>query len=223
MGRVALSGGENQIVRSDLLGLVRWSVRFFALLGVLAVLVVGTPLAIWLMPPPTGSFDVPAGDTLVVLGSGTNGEFPDLDTYWRCVYAARIFHGSSFQRIVLSGGSSEEGRKPVAEVMAAYLHASGIPADKTLLETSSRSTRENALHVRKLLLEIPAGKTVLLTSDYHTKRAAAAFRRVGLPMDVVIVPYIIKLGDNPAIRPMLLWQMMLERLKFLWYWYKGWV
>ena len=222
MGRVALSGGETQIVHSALLGLVRWSVRLFALLGVLAVLVVGTPLAIWLMPPPTGSFDAPAGDTLVVLGSGTNREFPDLDTYWRCVYAARIFHGSSFQRIVLSGGPPAEGQKPVAAVMAAYLHASGIPDDKTLLETSSRSTRENALHVRRLLLTIPAGKTVLLTSDYHTQRAAAAFRRVGLPIDVVIVPYIIKLRDNPALRPMLLLEVMLERLKFLWYRYKGW-
>ncbi len=220
---MALSGGENQIVHSALLGLVRWSVRLFALLGVLAVLVVGTPLAIWLMPPPTGSFDALAGDTLVVLGSGTNGEFPDLDTYWRCVYAARIFHRSSFQRIVLSGGSSEEGGKPVAAVMAAYLHAGGIPADKMLLETSSRSTRESALHVRRLLLAIPAGKTVLLTSDYHTQRAAAAFRRVGLPIDVVIVPYIIKLRDNPALRPMLLLEVLRERLKFLWYWYKGWV
>ena len=50
MGRVALSGGENQIVHSALLGLVRWSVRLFALLGVLAVLVVPLVLRlIWLV------------------------------------------------------------------------------------------------------------------------------------------------------------------------------
>ncbi|OFW00680.1 MAG: hypothetical protein A3G20_07220 [Acidobacteria bacterium RIFCSPLOWO2_12_FULL_59_11] len=106
--------------------------------------------------------------------------------------------------------------------MADFLHATGIPADKLLLETSSRSTRENALYVRKLLLAFPADKIVLLTSDYHTQRAAAAFRRVGLPSTVVIAPYITKLDSTPTLRPWLLEQVLVERLKLLWYRYKGW-
>jgi len=220
---VHLRGGEIPAGNGVPSYLRRWSVRLFALLGGFAVLAVGTPLAIWLMPSPAGSFRAPAGDTLVVLGSGTTDEFPDLDTYWRCVYAARIFHAGSFERLVLSGGMPRKEQTPVASVMAAFLRATGIPADKMLLETSSQSTRENALYVSRLLSTIPAGKVVLVTSDYHTQRASAAFRRVGLPVTVVIVPYVIKHGGQPTLRPMLLWEVLLERLKLLWYRYNGWV
>ena len=211
-------------VRSSILRyLTRWGVPLLAFLGALAALVMVTPLAVWLMPKPTGSWDAPVGDTLVVLGSGATSEFPDLDTYWRCVYAARFFRAGSFQRIVLAGGSSNQWQEPVASVMADFLQSTGIPADKMLLETSSRSTRENALYVRQLLSTIPAGGIVLLTSDYHTQRAAAAFRRVGLPVHVVIVPYVTKLSDNPELRPMLLKEVLREHVKLLWYRYKGWV
>lgn len=199
-----------------------WGIRSLALLGLLTILFVATPAALWLMPNPAGSFAPPAGDTLVVLGAGAVTDFPDLETYWRCVYAVRFFRSGSFQRIVLAGGSTGEGAVPVATVMAAYLESAHIPADKILLESSSRSTRENALFVREMLRGIPADKVVLLTSDYHTRRAEAVFRRVGLNPAVVAVPYVIKLGNMPAYRPMLFEKVLFEQLKRLWYRYQGW-
>ena len=202
--------------------LMRWTMRLCAVLGVLGVLLVATPAAIWLMPRPIDSFEVLPGDTLIVLGSGTVGGFPDLDTYWRCVYAVRYFRIGAFQRVVLSGGPPRVGEEPVASVMAAFVRNAGIPAEKLLLETSSQNTFENALYARERLKEIPSGRIVLLTSDYHARRAAAAFRRVGLPVHVVAVPYVIKLGNTPTLRPLLLQIVLSEQAKRLWYRYKGW-
>jgi uncharacterized SAM-binding protein YcdF (DUF218 family) len=199
-----------------------WLCRLSALAGLLAVVVLATPIVVWLMPSRAGSFDAPPGDTLVVLGAGAEGELPDLETYWRCVYAARFFRQHSFQRLVLTGGPSDTGGEPVASVMAAYLQAARIPPEKMLIEKAARSTRENALYVARLLSAAPAGRVVVLTSDYHTRRAAACFRRAGLPVKVVAIPYFVKLGNRASLRPMLLNQLLTEYAKTLWYYWKGW-
>lgn len=62
-----MRGGKVPVKDSALLYLRRWGVRLSALLGVLAMLGVGMPLAVWLMPQPTGFYRPPPGDTLVVL------------------------------------------------------------------------------------------------------------------------------------------------------------
>ena len=199
-----------------------WSFRVLAAFGLLTILVMATPVVTWFMPRRAGSFDPPAGDTLVVLGAGEVADFPDLESYWRCVYAVRFFRTGSFHKIVLAGGPTVQGEEPVAAVMAAFLRSAGIPADKMMLETSSRSTRENALFVRELLNGLQPGKIVLLTSDYHTQRAQAVFRHVGMNVAVVAVPYILKLGNMPFYRPMLLEIELYEYAKRLWYRLNGW-
>lgn len=200
-----------------------WVIRALAISGLVTILLIATPAVVWLMPHPAGFFDPPPGDTLVVLGAGTEGDLPDLETYWRCVYAARLFRSGSFKRIVLAGGPAVPGETPVAAVMAAYLEHANFPSDRILLETSSHSTRENAVYVRELLREVHPGKIVILTSDYHTRRAEAAFRHAGLDVVVAAVPYIVKLGSTPAYRPMLLELLLKEEAKQLWYRFKGWI
>ena len=199
-----------------------WTIGALAGLGLLTIPTVATNAVLWLMPPPAGSFDAPAGDTLVVLGSGAEEDLPDLETYWRCVYAVRIFRAGSFKRIIVAGGPPVPGKVPVAAVMAAYLRSANVPADQVLLESSSSSTRENALFVGKMLAGMDAGRVVLLTSDYHTRRAEAVFRKAGVKIKVVSVPFVLKLGNRPSNRPMLLRLVLSEYAKLLWYHYKGW-
>jgi len=49
-------------------------------------------------------------------------------------------------------------------VMANFVNGAGIPAEAMLLETSSHSTRENAVFVGQLLFGSQPGKAVLHTS-----------------------------------------------------------
>src|SRR4051812_18726141 len=87
----------------------KWLVSILAVAGFLMIMIIATPLVIWLMPRITGSLEPPTGDTLIVLGAGVEGDLPDLESYWRCVYAVRVFRSGSFQRILLSGGSRNGG------------------------------------------------------------------------------------------------------------------
>src|SRR5512140_2173780 len=83
--------------------LLRVVVGIFAMIGLLSVLVIASPLVQWLIPAKAGSFDPPAGDTLVVLAAGSIGDAPNLESSWRCIYAARFYRMGLYRRVVLSG------------------------------------------------------------------------------------------------------------------------
>ena len=77
--------------------------------------------------------------------------------------------GRGVQQILVSGGGTEE--TPYAETVQRFLVAGGVPAGVIRTETLSKSTRESALEVTRLLRDTP-GRKILLTSDYHMFRAA---------------------------------------------------
>ncbi len=64
----------------------------------------------------------------------------------------------------------------------------GAERSAIILEKESKSTYENALQVRRLMLERGDKSLLLITSSYHMKRAYAIFDRV-MPDDIVILPY----------------------------------
>jgi len=142
----------------------------------------------------------PGGGTLIVLGAeqhadGTIG----LMTYWRCVYAARLYKQGSFTHVLLSGGRSQEPPDrpsdpppaPLAAEMARFLELLGVPRDRMLLETASGSTRENALFSIRVLNQV-AGPYTIVTSDFHCYRARRCFRRAGLEAGVWPAPDVLK-------------------------------
>ena len=118
------------------------------------------------------------GDVLVVLSgstleSGILGE----SSYWRAVYAVTAWREGGFRQIVITGGSDPAA--PVADLMAAFLRGSGVPADVITLESKADNTHENAIFLKDVLSRIP-GRKVLLTSDYHMFRALHTFRKAGI-------------------------------------------
>lgn len=62
------------------------------------------------------------------------------------------------------------------------------PADRVILEKTSRNTLENAIYARDILAAYDVRSVLLITSRYHLKRAAILFRHA-LPRDVAIYPY----------------------------------
>lgn len=62
------------------------------------------------------------------------------------------------------------------------------PADRVILEKTSRNTLENAIYARDILAAYNVRSVLLITSRYHLKRAAILFRHA-LPLDVAIYPY----------------------------------
>jgi uncharacterized SAM-binding protein YcdF (DUF218 family) len=134
-------------------------------------LVIATPvLKPWISALSRSGGD---GDVLIVLG----GELirPGLigvTSYWRSVNAILAWRKGHFRRMIVSGVN-------ISEPMRDFIVSQGVQRDLVVLENESKSTRENALFVARLLKNDGSHK-VLLTSDYHMRRALGAFHRAGV-------------------------------------------
>lgn len=200
---------------------LRYLWNLLACFGLLYLLVTVTPVDLWWARQLAGAWNDPKGDTLIVLGGaaledGTIG----LNSYWRAVYAARAFP-EGFQRIVISGGAPK-GSSPVAPGMRDFLVAEGVSRSAITIETESRSTRENAANVARLLAE-SSGVNVLMTSDLHMFRAHRAFQKAGLRVLPRPFPDAIKRYYCVSCRWDVFLELNVESTKILYYFLRGWI
>lgn len=164
------------------------------------------------------------GQTLVVLGGSQIGEdFLGSDSYWRCLYAVRLYRQWHYQRVIVSGGLPEGATgMPLAGRMRDFLVAYGVPAGRIEMESRSRSTRENALMVTPMLPNTPA-PAVLLTSDYHLFRASRAFSKAGATVTGCWFPDVAKRAGSPLQRWSGFLDLAVETVKIGYYAAKGWM
>lgn len=148
----------------------------------------------WLAAPfhPLTNADLPSGDTaIVLLGSGgftvenwagERHQFPDPAGADRTMEAFRVFRLLDARWIISSGGmpDPDDPDQPSAHIMKNLLIELGVPPDRVLVEAESRTTREQAVVVQRLLTTIGSPHVTLVTSASHMRRALAAFRAVGI-------------------------------------------
>jgi uncharacterized SAM-binding protein YcdF (DUF218 family) len=204
--------------------LSRAAIRVLALIGLLFVVTTATPVACWWTKLLARPWDGRGGEYLVVLGSSMVDEsIMGYSSYWRAVYAAREWRTGNYRGVLISGGATVEGQKPVAQAMAEFLAGNGVPRSVIRLETKSGNTHENAEACARLLREIP-GEKVLLTSDYHAYRAYRSFERAGLRVHCHPVPDAAKrYSSSWLLRPAAVADLALESGKVVYYWWKGWI
>jgi uncharacterized SAM-binding protein YcdF (DUF218 family) len=192
-------------------------------IGVLFLLVTLTPLTRWWSAVMAGSFaNLPTdGVVLIVLGgSALNDGTIGGSSYWRAVYAVRIWRKGHYEHVLICGGNS--AGIPVSLAIRDYMVSQGVPAESILTETQSRSTRENALFAGPLLTQIP-GKKVLLTSDYHIYRAQHAFSRAGIQTTPFAFPDVYKLSLGWEGRWTGFLELCAETGKIGYYKARGWI
>lgn len=128
---------------------------------------------------------VPEGaaiNAIIVLGSGT----PNCQA--SPALTARLDQGLvqaqrwPTAKVVVSGGQDFGRHCTEADIMADYLIARGVAADRVIREGRSTSTEENLVFSRRLLEQQgidAAGSIIVVTSDFHLRRAAAIARKAG--------------------------------------------
>ncbi|HVO83637.1 MAG TPA: YdcF family protein [Syntrophobacteria bacterium] len=133
---------------------------------------------------PLGRDRLPQQGTLVVLGGGVSPleDFPASDrlgraSFRRAVEAVRLYHLMGGPEICVSGGPGNPF-SPVAEapVLRDFLIGVGIPEDKIILETRSRTTFENVEQLLAMPLKRPL---IVVTSARHMSRALRVFSAFG--------------------------------------------
>jgi uncharacterized SAM-binding protein YcdF (DUF218 family) len=193
----------------------------FAAIGVLLVLITGFPFLLsgWI-GLLSGAYRAPRGDVLIVLGGDQlETHTIGVTSYWRSVYAARVWRGGGFREILICGGPSSG---PVSELMKRFLVSEGVPPSAIVLETESLTTRENATGAARILQNEP-GVKVLLSSDYHIFRASKAFRKAGLSVTATYFPDAAKRLTHWQDRWRVFLDLCLETAKIGWYKAQGWI
>lgn len=189
-----------------------------AALGLLMVIVTFTPLTAWWARIFAGPWNDPRGEVLIVLGgSGANPDgIISLNSYWRTVYAARIWREGGVQAIIVAGGSN------AATSMRDYLVSQGVPLAIIQTETESGNTHENATRVRDLVNGMP-GRKILLTSDFHMYRAHRAFEAAGVPVEPRPIPDVLKRYGTIQARWSAFNDLCTEAAKIIYYKSRGWI
>ncbi len=152
-----------------------------------------------------GPAAAPGVATVVVLSNGAGFVTIHGDTRWRvnvlsganAVEGARLYHALGDPLVVASGGraiGSGDG-PPESRALAEALERGGVPPDRVLQDSRSRTTREQALNVGALLRQRGVTRFVLVTVPEHMRRAAGAFRVQGF--DPVPSPSALHWGDPP--------------------------
>ncbi|HET7218520.1 MAG TPA: ElyC/SanA/YdcF family protein [Vicinamibacterales bacterium] len=210
-----------------MLGLRRFARRNFATGIVCGVLLVfaaryainQTTFADWLVSPLLWNDTAGKADAIVVLGAGVVGDCGNnLNGVRRVLLAARLYREGRAPRVMFTGGPAEVSC-PVAVAMAQLAADVGIPASRTIVETASHSTRENASRSTPVLRGLGARRLLLVTDRLHMRRAAESFTRMGFDVDVASVPVYEGHADNVS---MLYWGGR-EMLALTYYNLRGWL
>jgi len=167
--------------------------------GAIVLLVCGFgPVGIWVLRPLEDHFERPGADSkapdgIIVLGGAIDQMIfqhrtalvPVGGRMTEAVALARRFPQA---RMVFTGGSDDlfSASIPEAEAAKQFFAAMGLPPERTIYETHSRNTSENAALTRELVSPKPGERWLLVTSAFHMPRAVGAFRHAGF--DVIAWP-----------------------------------
>jgi len=191
-----------------------------ATIGFVVVIVTTTPLVIWWAGLLGGPWTDRGGGTLIVLaGDSMGGGIIGERSYLRIRYAVLAYRQYGYDRILITGDAE------TTEEMASFLESYAIPAERIVLEKSSNSTRESAVHTAALLAqEYNQDSASLLTSDFHMFRARRAFVRAGAIIRTQQpIPDCGKRGQRWHGRWNAFQDLVVESVKITYYGVRGWI
>jgi uncharacterized SAM-binding protein YcdF (DUF218 family) len=199
----------------------RYVTRALAAIGFLYIFVSATPIDGWWIRYLAGPWNDPKGDVLIVLGADSVKDVIGAASYWRSVYAVRVWRDGGFREIIVCGGPGG-GDVTTSEQMRDFMVSQGVPSAAIHVETASHSTRENALYSKPLIDRIP-GRKILLTSDFHMFRAYRVFRKAGIELDPRPIPDAGKQIGSWQNRWPVFVNLCAETIKIGYYFARGWI
>ena len=136
---------------------------------------------------------------IVVLGAGNAtiqaaGQSLNLVTMTaalRLLEAARVYRLLDRPTVIVSGGVTGRniGARSEADAMRRAILELGVPADQVMVEEESKTTRDEAIVIARMLSGRQRQPIVLITSATHMPRALAVFRAAGLDAVPCAAPY----------------------------------
>lgn len=181
---------------------------------ILILVILYTPLIQTIASPLIVKDRLVKTDAVVVLSGGWQSKDKlGISTLERYKYGVKLFQQGYGKYLLFSGGNLW-GTPSEAQEMAQMAMSDGFPYESMIIEGNSGSTWENALFVKKVMLEKNFHSIVLVTSPYHTLRAKSMFQDRGIKVISAPVPDSeFYLADGPD-RLRIAKLVALEYLKF---------
>jgi uncharacterized SAM-binding protein YcdF (DUF218 family) len=162
-----------------------------------------TRVADHLVAPLLESDTSGVGDAIVVLGAAVNERCsPNIYGIRRTMFARDAFLAGRAPRLLITGGRAVGAPCAVSEAMRTLLVQLGVPADRIIVESSARSTWDNARFSDPILRALGAKRLVLVTDILHMRRAEACFRAFGYHVERLSVPVSESHPDNVSMLAM---------------------
>ena len=159
---------------SALPSLARW------LIGALAVVVLaGFALCNALVFQNFNDRGEPGLDYIVVLGAQVHEQGPSTVLKYRLDTAYDYLQENGGTTCIVSGGKGNNEHAPEAHVMADYLIARGIPAERIIVEDSSLNTAQN-IEYSAQFFDRTRDAVGIVTNNFHEYRALAIARKAGV-------------------------------------------
>ena len=160
--------------------------------------------------PQLSIAETPNADVIIVLGGSFSPpiaprKFNQFNgTSNRFWLASELYKANKAKLIILSGGNvfEQPGIKPESEYIKEWLFKAGIPESAILIDSRSRTTRENALETEKILKRKKIKTALLVTSALHMPRSIQLFSQLDIniipaPSDIIVTddytPGILKI------------------------------
>lgn len=109
-------------------------------------------------------------DVIIVLGGEIKGE--------RTKRAVELYNQGLADILLFSDGTDLSWRTKAVEEMTALALELGVPKGAIKEETASRSTYENAVYSKEVMLENNYKSAIVVTTDWHSKRSQFIFDKV---------------------------------------------
>lgn len=119
-------------------------------------------------------------DAIIVLGAAAYDARPSP------VFEERIRHGLALYRqgyapvLLFTGGYGNGARFSESQVARRYALRQGIPESAILIETTSRTTRQNLQEARRLMREHGLHRAIVVSDPLHMARALRLCRELGI-------------------------------------------
>jgi uncharacterized SAM-binding protein YcdF (DUF218 family) len=189
--------------------------------------------------PLASSAEAHGAHVVVLLGSGSVNlraagrqlSSVTMSAGLRVLETARLFELLNGPLVIPSGGVTESdgAAAPESVALRRALVDLGVPADRIVLESESKNTRDEVIIVKRMLAERGETNFVLVTSPLHMRRSMLAFAAQGMhpvPSPSALVPE--KSTKRNMFLPDDLWLQVSDATFYEWlargyYWWQGWL
>ena len=110
-------------------------------------------------------------DAAIVLGAAAHGSRPSPVFCERIRHALALYRAGTVRKLIFTGGFGPGAARSDSEVARDLALRAGVPASDILIETRSRTTRQNLLEAKRLMDSAGLRTAAVVSDPLHMKRA----------------------------------------------------